>query len=933
MRKLTVLFFVALAFGGLWGCDDESVVTPPEDLELPNDGYDFDDLINDNAYGETDTISDTPDQDQDQVDQDTDVDTDTELPSCTGVVCEEWESCRDGQCYLNPGRCETNSDCTGGEVCDRVAHTCVSDPCAAVDCGNGGVCSVDANTNPVCNCPFGFMPEGTSCVADTAPEIHWCNIQWPLSIAGSVGDPAVTVYSQLYVDSDPTFNTPFSAVPAGLKAQLGQSGVAVGYPVIATDIQWVDASFNPACTTCGNNNEFSAPFSMDQGGTRYYLFRYSLNDGQSWTYCGFDGVIKGTPNVGVAQIEGGSTQCGGVTCEDWQQCVSDACRPAAGRCGANSDCGSGQTCNLATHTCQGSGDGPLLTLVAQPTISATGYSLQVRYTGNNPIDLAQSRITLNGELVDLNSSYDDQTGIFDISATGLANGKYTYLFRVVDSAGQRSNDLYLPMWLESSKFEWRDMFLYQVMTDRFLDGKGSNNAPVTGVDSAANWQGGDFAGIIAKLEDGYFEQMGVNAIWISSPILNTDGAGRGLNDYNRYFSGYHSYWPIATGWTDRNPLPGITSPIDPHFGTEAELHELVQLAHSKGIRILVDFVANHVYGITNANDAYGSTAPLWDDRPNDDWFHSPGNPYICGWDQPIVCWFTNYLPDLNYSNQQVMQLVVDHAIWMAQEFDFDGFRLDAVKHMVMDFTTTTRSRIRQDLEVTGVPFYTVGETFDGGTYMLGLYVGDDKLTGQFEFGFYYAIKDNVLGGTNLSSVKATTDERDTYYQTQVWNGALMPYFIGNHDVTRAFNESGNDAGKMRAAFTILLTSPPPPLVYQGDEICEPGGADPDNRHMMRFSGLQGYETETKNWVAKLGRFRQQHKALRGGARSTCEVSNDRWSYKMTRDGETVLVGVNRSGSGMSLGCGLSGSYVDQDGNTGTLPATVPAYGNLVLSVN
>ena len=108
---------------------------------------------------------------------------------------------------------------------------------------------------------------------------------------------------------------------------------------------------------------------------------------------------------------------------------------------------------------------------------------------------------------------------------------------------------------------------------------------------------------------------------------------------------------------------------------------MVAAAHVKGIRIIVDFVANHVH----------TDAPLYQSHKNDQdpWFHwdngNIGQGYVCGWEKPIECWFAEYLPDFDYRNSDVMDRVMDHAIWLIQETNIDGFRLDAVKHMILTF--------------------------------------------------------------------------------------------------------------------------------------------------------------------------------------------------------------------------------------------------------
>src|SRR5690349_1096383 len=89
--------------------------------------------------------------------------------------------------------------------------------------------------------------------------------------------------------------------------------------------------------------------------------------------------------------------------------------------------------------------------------------------------------------------------------------------------------------------DWRDAIMYFVMVDRFYDGDPSNDAPVAGVESPGNYQGGDFVGLQQKIEAGYFDKLGINTIWITSPLDNADGANPGADGHA--YSGYHGYWP------------------------------------------------------------------------------------------------------------------------------------------------------------------------------------------------------------------------------------------------------------------------------------------------------------------------------------------------------------------------------------------------------
>jgi len=559
---------------------------------------------------------------------------------------------------------------------------------------------------------------------------------------------------------------------------------------------------------------------------------------------------------------------------------------------------------------------PYLRLMHQPEVEGAGtaagatitFSVQyvdgVEQAGMGPSGIVATR---NGVPVSVTSG---PQGVATLRDTGLAPGKYTYKFEAVDGKGRRAR-LHVPVWVETRSFDWRDAVLYFAMTDRFFDGDPSNNAPVAGVDPKLNWHGGDFAGLRAKLEEGYFDALGVNALWISSLSQNTGGAWPGEGD--RPTTGYHSYWPISTGWTDDLPLGGVV-PVDPHFGTLDEFKAFVEAAHRRGIRVLVDLVANHVH----------EEHPLYAMHKNDvpPWFSFPAEGCKeTNWTKPITCWFAPYLPDLDYRTEAVMDMMTRHVSWLVTETDVDGFRLDAVKHMIDDFSYAIRATVNRHLRYARHRFYMVGETFTGedGVDLLKHYIGPDKLDGQFDFPLYWQVTATLLREErDLGSLAAMVKWNDTVY-----GDAIMSTFLGNHDVCRALSHAagafadmwcndGKTIGwtappalpsndepfeRLRLAWTFLMTSPGIPLIYYGDELGMEGAGDPDNRKPMRFgTELTPAQQATLEHVRRLGRLRAEHPAVRRGTRVHVHQSSDGlfWAYAMATRDDTVLVLLNRT---------------------------------------
>ncbi|MBR4984526.1 MAG: hypothetical protein IKY83_02140 [Proteobacteria bacterium] len=495
-----------------------------------------------------------------------------------------------------------------------------------------------------------------------------------------------------------------------------------------------------------------------------------------------------------------------------------------------------------------------------------------------------------------------------ITDTVSENNKYVYIVTT------DNGEVYVPVWVESRAFDWHDALLYFAFTDRFVNGDPNNDKKSHTWDhcAASDWYGGDFKGMQQKVEAGYFDDLGVDTLWISSVTKNTEKTSEGTNGDNHNYSAYHSYWPVSAFMTDYNKSDfGSLPAIEDHFGTLDDLRNLVDACHKRGIRVLVDFAANHVF----------KDSPMLSKHP--EWFNDTNNPQLCdnnnNWDNySEKCWFSQDLPDINYENADARKTMVDHAIWLIKQTNVDGFRVDAVKHMNIQFIKDLRAATDKLFANTGIMFYMVGETFTGDVGLLNKYIGADLLHAQFDFPLYYKLG-NVLRGHGLYDLAAN-------YNAQ-FNSDLMGIFMGNHDVARAISVANGDNenkwgsnptpnywdpyDRLMAAWTILFTRPGVPLIYYGDEYGMPGSNDPDNRRMMQFgSELNEQQKGTLAYVQALGKIRRAHLALSRGRIETLDLKNTAWCYKREYGGETIIVGIGlRTNSDGGPGsCNLKGSY-------------------------
>ena len=556
-------------------------------------------------------------------------------------------------------------------------------------------------------------------------------------------------------------------------------------------------------------------------------------------------------------------------------------------------------------------------------------------------------LLVNGEPHD--PGFDPSTGTFEVELTGLKNNtKQTLVFALENEYGEGKK--YLPLWLSSEGWNWTDAAIYFAFTDRFANGDAGNDAPgpCTETDST-NWSGGDFAGITQKLEEGYFDTLGIDVLWLSPVIDNPNGCCTGTIPGVIYTS-YHGYFPLDINSTED------------HFGTMAELKALVSTAHARGIKVIVDFVANHVH----------EECSLWQEHSDDGWFHES---YPCepAWDKLIECWFQPYLPDLDYTNDEVVETMTDNAIFWIMETEIDGFRVDAVKHMVHNFMRTLRWKIAQQIETTGVPFYMVGETFTGdwgggsGAAELAIkeFISPWELNGQFDFPFYWKILRAVARDEgDFSDLFSFVSESEGFYGED----ALMVSFIGNHDVPRFVSHAagqiedvwGNGSKeqglysppaqptvaepylRLRLALGLMFALPEIPLIYYGDEVGLAGAGDPDNRRLMVFEGLSDHQAGVLEWTGKVGAARRQLAPLRRGDLETLVEEPDFVAFRRNHDGKTVIVAANRTAEpvaydlalpsleGKNLADFLSGDDVAVEGEKAQL--SLPPFGLAFLVV-
>jgi len=457
-----------------------------------------------------------------------------------------------------------------------------------------------------------------------------------------------------------------------------------------------------------------------------------------------------------------------------------------------------------------------------------------------------------------------------------------------------------------TQFVWNDAIIYSLMIDRFVNGNPENDKPLDNPELSplANFKGGDFAGIDSQIQNGYFDSLGVNTLWIFPVTKTTELPYKEWPEPHRFYSGYHGYWPVESRETE------------PRFGTIEEFKKIVDSAHQHKIKVLLDFVSNH----THIEHSYFKNNPEWYgnvDLPN-------GEKNIRRWDEyRLTTWFDKFLPSFDYENSPgALHTVTGDAVWWLNNTGIDGFRHDATKHVPYKFwrelTNEIKSRVnsKRDLDV-----YQIGETF-GSHDLIKSYVNNGMLDAQFNFNQFFVARRVFTDPT--SDFYDLSSEMEKSLEVYGYNN-LMGNLMDSHDQVRmmalfdgditlsdnatekAFQEpkimvDNESAYKKELVYmTYLLTIPGIPVIYYGDEFGMSGAGDPDNRRMMRFGDeLTGQEKIQLQKVTNLIHIRKKHSSLRRGDYKTLYVSKDVLVFMRGDNNERIVVALNKGESNQSF---------------------------------
>ena len=474
--------------------------------------------------------------------------------------------------------------------------------------------------------------------------------------------------------------------------------------------------------------------------------------------------------------------------------------------------------------------------------------------------------------------------------------------------------------IAEKEFVWEGANIYFLLTDRFNNGDTSNDVNFNRTQETGklrDFEGGDIKGITQKIKEGYFTNLGINAIWMTPIVEQIHG---GTDEGTGLTYGYHGYW--TKDWTN----------IDPNYGTKEDLKELVKVAHKNGIRVLLDAVINHTGPVT-AKDA------VW---PSD-WVRTAPQCSYDNYEHTISCTLVKNLPDIKTESNQIValppQLV---AKWKAEgryeqeikelddffartghpraprfyiikwltdyitEFGIDGYRVDTVKHteefvwqelkQECDVAFAEYKKNNSDKVLDNNNFYLVGEVYNYSISHGKSYDFKDKKVNYFDKAFNSLINFELKWNVKQMAKKDIFHRYDAILHNELKGYGILNYMT-SHDDGQPFDKERKMPYKTA---TMLLLTPGTSQVYYGDESAR--GLTIDNsfgdatlRSFMNWNDIKTKEETQKilqHWQ-KLGQFRANHMAVGAGKHQLISEDNG-LVFSRIRNEDKIIAGINLS---------------------------------------
>ncbi len=484
-----------------------------------------------------------------------------------------------------------------------------------------------------------------------------------------------------------------------------------------------------------------------------------------------------------------------------------------------------------------------------------------------------------------------------------------------------------PSTKKKAPFDWKGANIYFLLTDRFNNGNPDNDFTLNRKEKAAklrNFEGGDIAGITAKINSGYFNDLGINAIWLSPIVEQIHGAtdeGTGLT------YGYHGYW--AKDW----------SALDPNFGTEEDFQAFVDAAHAHGIRVVLDVVVNHTGPVTDID-------PAWPDE----WVRTGPRCVYQDYESTVTCTLVENLPDIktesNYNVELPKQLldkwekegrkekeikeldaffaqtgypraprfyIMKWILDFIKQYGIDGLRLDTTKHteayVWSELSELAKKafndwkKMNSESVLDTNSFFLVGETYGYSITSGRMFDYGDKQVDFYANGLDCQI--------NFEFKARANDHFESIFSqySDILHNELKGYSVLNY---LSSHDDGGPFDRMRErpfeSANKLLLCPGASQVYYGDESArllavDGVGHDADLRSFMNWKEIENnaqrgdytIQQVLKHWQ-KLGQFRAAHPAVGAGVHK--KISDSPYAFTRTYStpgySETVLISIDNN---------------------------------------
>lgn len=495
-------------------------------------------------------------------------------------------------------------------------------------------------------------------------------------------------------------------------------------------------------------------------------------------------------------------------------------------------------------------------------------------------------------------------------------------------------------------FDWKNATVYFMLTDRFNNGDIYNDVNFDRTEPTKelrSFTGGDIKGITKKIKEGYFNDLGIDALWFS-PVVEQIHGFVDEGQSNTY--GFHGYW--IRDWTS----------MEPNFGTKEDLKKLVQVAHRNGIRVMLDVVINHTGPVTDKD-------PVW---PSD-WVRTEPQCTYQDYESTVFCTLVKNLPDIITEQTNEVDLppqllekwkkesrlekeleeldafftrtgyprtpryyIIKWITDFIREFGIDGFRVDTVKHTEADvwadlnaeakiafaeWKSKNKEAIQEDQE-----FFMLGETYNYNALNGRDFNFGDSIVDYFDFGFDSQINFGFKGDANQ-------DYEDLFsrYSNQLNEGELKGIttmnYISSHDDSWPFDK---ERKRTYESATKLMLCPGQVQIYYGDETARPliiEGAQGDVN--LRGQMNWGENPELLEHWQKLGQFRHNHPAVGAGEHKMISKQPYVFERIYEKNGKNDLVIVALDFPNIPTGINVSDYYAD--GNI-----LKDAYGNRMYKV-